>query len=62
MSTLKLEEIKAIAQQHNIKAGKMKKSELVRAIQSAEGNEPCFEAGRTEVCGQMSCSWREMCS
>lgn len=62
MSTLKLEEIKSIAQQHGIKVAKLKKSELVRAIQSAEGNEPCFEVGKAEVCGQMSCSWREMCS
>lgn len=62
MSTLKLEEIKAIAQQRGIKAGKMKKPELVRAIQSAEGNEPCFEAGKVEACGQIGCSWREICS
>lgn len=62
MSTLKLEEIKAIAQQHSIKAGKLKKSELIRAIQSAEGNEQCFEAGKSAICGQVGCSWREICS
>jgi len=33
---MKLDEIKEIAKQHNIKAGKMKKDELVRAIQEAE--------------------------
>lgn len=59
---MKLEEIKAIAQQHSIKANKMKKSELVRAIQSAEGNEQCFEVGKSATCGQNACSWREICS
>ncbi|MFA7405643.1 MAG: SAP domain-containing protein [Pelobacteraceae bacterium] len=59
---MKLEEIKSIAKQHSIKIGKMKKSELVRAIQSAEGNEPCFEAGKSANCGQAGCSWREICS
>jgi len=59
---MKLEEIKAIAQQRSIKAGKMKKTELVRAIQSAEGNEPCFEAGKLTSCGQVGCSWRKICS
>lgn len=59
---MKLEEIKAIAQQHNIKVSKMKKSELVRAIQSAEGNEQCFEVGKSTSCGRSGCSWREICS
>lgn len=62
MSMVKLEEIKEIAQQRGIKAGKMKKSELVRAIQSAEGNEPCFEAGKAASCDQAGCSWRVICS
>lgn len=59
---MKLEEIKTIARLHSIKAGKMKKSELVRAIQCAEGNEQCFEAGKSATCGQSGCSWREICS
>lgn len=59
---MKLEQIKVIAQKHGIKAGKMKKTELVRAIQSAEGNEQCFEAGKSAACGQSGCSWREICS
>lgn len=59
---MKLEEIKTIVQRYSIKAGKMKKSELVRAIQRAEGNEQCFEAGKFASCGQISCSWRNICS
>ena len=59
---MKLEEIKTIAQQHSIKVGKMKKAELVQAIQRAEGNEQCFETSKSATCGQSSCSWREICS
>ncbi len=58
---MKLEEIKKISKQHNIKVGKMKKAELVRAIQAAEGNDVCFETGRASGCGQANCLWRDDC-
>jgi len=58
---MKLDEIKEIARQHNIKPGKMKKNELIRAIQQAEGNEQCFDTGKADQCGQESCLWREDC-
>lgn len=59
---MKLEEIKAIAKQHGIKAGKLKKADLVRAIQLAEGNEVCFETGQADECGQAECLWRTDCN
>jgi arsenate reductase-like glutaredoxin family protein len=59
---MKLEEIKEIAQKHGIKAGRMKKAELVRAIQSAEENETCFETGHADNCGQDGCKWRGDCN
>ena len=58
---MKLDEIKEIAKQHNIKVGKMKKAELLRAIQQAENNDVCFETGNANSCGQDACSWREDC-
>jgi hypothetical protein len=58
---MKLEEIKEIAKQHNIKVGKMKKAELVRVIQSIEGNDACFETGQASQCGQSECLWRDDC-
>ena len=58
---MKLDEIKELAKQHNIKVGKMKKADLVRAIQQAEGNEVCFETGKAETCDQHVCLWREDC-
>ena len=59
---MKLDEIRKIASQHNIKTGKVKKSELVRTIQQSEGNEPCFDTGRAALCGQENCLWREDCA
>lgn len=58
---MKLEEIKVIAKQHGIKVGKLKKAELVRAIQEAEGNNACFETGQAAGCGQAGCLWRADC-
>ncbi len=58
---MKVDEIREIAKKHNIKAGKMKKADLVRSIQQAEGNEACFETGKAGVCGQYACLWREDC-
>jgi hypothetical protein len=59
---MKLEQIKEMAKQHDIKAGKMKKAELVRAIQSAEGNDACFGTGHDSECGQEECLWRADCN
>jgi hypothetical protein len=59
---MKLDDIKEIAKQHNIKAGKMKKVELVAAIQQAESNDACFETGKADSCGQHACLWREDCA
>jgi Rho termination factor, N-terminal domain len=59
---MKLEEIKEIAKQYNIRTGKAKKSDLVRTIQQAEGNERCFDSGKATLCGQDTCLWREDCS
>jgi hypothetical protein len=58
---MKLEELKEIAKQHNIKTGKLKKAELVQAIQQAEENDACFETGAAGTCGQENCLWREDC-
>lgn len=55
-----VKEIKAIAKKMGINAGKMKKTDLVRSIQAAEGNTPCFQTGVTS-CDQENCCWRSDC-
>jgi hypothetical protein len=58
---MKTDEIKKIARQHGIRTGKMKKGDIVRAIQTAEGNNDCFDTGQAENCGQNDCLWRDDC-
>ncbi|MBN1433768.1 hypothetical protein JW921_03355 [Candidatus Fermentibacterales bacterium] len=43
-----------------IKVSRLKKEELIRAIQVAEGNFPCFGTAR-EYCDQQDCLWRKDC-
>lgn len=58
---MKVTEIKEIAKRHNLKVGRATKSELVRCIQQAEGNQQCFDDNISAQCGQHSCLWREDC-
>lgn len=53
-------EIREKARQLGIRVGKMKKGEVVRAIQSREGNFPCFETAK-DYCNQLACAWRKGC-
>ncbi len=55
------EAIKEIAKQRGIKTAKMKKGEIIRAIQAVEGNPTCFDTGQVAECDQMNCLWREDC-
>jgi hypothetical protein len=57
---MKVAEIKSRAKDLGIKPGKMKKGELIRTIQSSEGNIACFESGNT-ACDQFDCLWRADC-
>ena len=60
-SAMNIDEIKKIAKQHGIKAGKATKSELIRLIQQTEGNPQCYNSNSSQVCGQDACLWREDC-
>ena len=53
-------EVKKKANMTRVKPGKMKKSELIKSIQVAEGNEACFESGNMQ-CSQVECCWRSEC-
>ena len=58
---MKLAELAAIAKSKNINPGKHSKAELIKAIQTAEGNIVCFATAYDGVCDQAGCSWREDC-
>lgn len=56
-----LKEVKEMARNFDIKAGKMKKDEIIRAIQRSEGNYDCFGTALSGDCSQEDCLWREDC-
>ena len=58
---MKNAEIRALAQRMAIAPGRMKKGEVIRAIQRKEGNNGCFGSGRARYCGEDGCLWREDC-
>jgi hypothetical protein len=56
-----LKEIKGIAKEKGVKVGNMKKENMIRAIQRAEGNFDCFGTAKAGVCNQADCLWRMDC-
>ena len=40
---------------------KLGKAELIRKIQQAEGNSPCFGADFRQNCSEVDCCWRGDC-
>jgi hypothetical protein len=58
---VKVLEIRRIAKTKGVVPGRMKKTELIRAIQRAEGNYECFETAVEGHCSQAECAWREDC-
>ena len=59
---MNMQELKAIAKGRGVRSGSLKKAELVRALQAAEGNEQCFGIGKAAECGQEECLWKADCN
>jgi len=59
---MKLQGVKEIARKLGLKTENLKKGELIRSIQTDEGNIPCFGTGKAAECGQSTCCWREGCN
>lgn len=58
---MKLGEVRAVAKSHCIKPGNLSKIELIRLIQTVEGNFACYATARSGECDQVSCNWRDDC-
>ncbi len=58
---MNMTEIRSIAKDRGISSGKLRKTELIRAIQSDERNDPCFATEHVRECGQLDCLWRTDC-
>jgi hypothetical protein len=57
----KLEEVRIIARKMGIDTRNATMTELIRAIQRAEGNQDCYSSEQVLTCGQTNCYWREVC-
>ena len=58
---MKIEAVRSIAKSHSINPGKLSKTELIKSIQTKEGNFDCFATAYGGECDQGGCSWREDC-
>lgn len=55
-----MEDVREKAKALGIKTSRAKKADIIRAIQKAEGNFPCFETAK-DYCDQYACCFREDC-
>lgn len=58
---MNLKELREMTKIYGIKASKMKKDELIKALQRAEGNFDCFGSALSGDCSQEDCLWRSDC-
>jgi len=59
---MKKQKIKELATNLGVKfTTKWTNKMLIRAIQTAEGNYPCFSAPTLSPCKNMGCSWFKKC-
>jgi len=58
---MKIDEIRKKARRLGINCGKMKKAEIILAIQRAEGNNPCFGNPNSSNCPYTNCCFRSDC-
>lgn len=58
---MKMGEVRAKAKELGVKAkANIKKDDLIRVIQAAEGNSPCFKTA-SGYCDQTGCCFRSLC-
>jgi len=57
---MNMPEVRKRAKELGVKTGGIKKSDIIRDIQTKEGNTPCFQTGM-KTCDQSNCCWRSDC-
>lgn len=58
---MRFQDMQKMAKNMGININKMKKTDMIRAIQKAENNMPCYGTDRIEYCHEETCSWRKDC-
>jgi hypothetical protein len=58
---MQMQDIRVIAKERGLKTSGLKKQDLIKHIQAAEGNFDCFATAYDGICDQMGCLWRDDC-
>lgn len=58
---MKLEQVRSIAKSNGVSPGKLRKRDLIKSIQAADGNFDCFASACNAECDQHRCLWRDDC-
>jgi len=58
---MKFNDIRKMAKSMGINTYRMKKVDIIHAIQMAENNIECYDTERVEYCSEDSCLWRDDC-
>jgi hypothetical protein len=58
---MKFNEIQKMAKRMGVNTFKMKKTDMILAVQRAENNIECYGTRRVEYCQEFACLWREDC-
>jgi len=58
---MRMDEVREKAKKLGLKTARMKKEDLIRAVQAAEGNFPCFGTASDGICDQTGCCWSDDC-
>ncbi len=59
---MKMPQVRQIAKVRGLTVGRLKKFELIREIQSREGNVACYATDVNGICKQTSCLWIDDCA
>ena len=58
---MKFQDIRKMAKSMDIYTYRMKKTDIIRAIQGAENNIECYGTERIGSCDEQACLWRSDC-
>lgn len=58
---MQMQDIRNKAKSMGLKTSRLTKVDLVRQIQTAEGNFSCFATALDGICDRTDCAWRKDC-
>lgn len=58
---MRFQEIQRMAKEMDVNTFRMKKMDMIQAIQRKENNIDCFGTTRVDSCGEQACLWKRDC-